>query len=152
MGRARALKQGVAVGGVVLCVALFNRQRQAAHFLAHLDAKRAGAELVQRQALALLVHAGLRRSVANHASGVGQALFEQHDGTQNDAQGSEECTDDGFHRGLKFQKWLDEKVWEPRLRGDVGWSVRRHRGEGAVPTKSANANILGPDQQSKRAK
>lgn len=88
---------------MVLGIALFDGQRQAAHFLAHLDAKRAGAELVQGHALALLVHAGLRRSFAHHASGLCQALFEQHDGAKNNPKGSEESTDGGFHKGLKFQ-------------------------------------------------
>jgi hypothetical protein len=45
-----------------------------------------------------------------HARRLGQAFFQQHDGTQHDAQGSEKSTDHGFHSGLKFQKWVDEKV------------------------------------------
>ena len=78
--------------------------------MAHLDAKRAGAELVERQALALLVYAGLGSRFANHASGLGQALFEQHDGPQHDAQGSEEGTDDGFHKVSTVQKWVEERT------------------------------------------
>jgi hypothetical protein len=41
---------------------------------------------------------------------LGQALFEQHDGAEHGAQGSEESTDDGFHGGVLFQKEMDEVV------------------------------------------
>ncbi|PUE18356.1 hypothetical protein B9Z48_09245 [Limnohabitans sp. WS1] len=36
-------------------------------------------------------------------------------------------------------------LWEPRPRGDGWWSARLHRGEGANPTKTVHANIIGPD-------
>ena len=88
----------------MLRIALFYGQRQAVHFLAYLDAKRAGAELVKHQALALQVHGALCSRRALDGAGPRQALFEQHDGAEHDAQGSEECTDDGFHRCLKFFK------------------------------------------------
>jgi hypothetical protein len=94
---------------MVLRVTLFDGQRQATHFLAHLDAKRAGAELVERQALANLVDSGLFGGCALHASRLGQTLFEEHDGAEHDAQGSEECTDDGFHKDLNNSKVDGEK-------------------------------------------
>jgi hypothetical protein len=93
------LKKFFSVGSVVLRVTFFNGQRQAAHFLAHLDAKRAGVELVQRQALALQIDRGLSRSVALHALWLSETLFEQHDGAQHKAQGFKEDTDDRFHGG-----------------------------------------------------
>lgn len=75
-GGTAALQQVVSVGAVVLSISLVDGQRQAAHFLAHLDAKRAGAELVQRHALALQIDSGLRHRLPIHATGLGQTLFE----------------------------------------------------------------------------
>jgi len=67
--------------------------------LAHLDAKRACAELVQRQVLALQVDRRLCRSITLQALGARDSLFEQHDGTQHEAQGFKKGTDDRFHGG-----------------------------------------------------
>ena len=86
-------------GNVVLRITFFDGQRQAAHFLADLDAKRTGVELVQRQALALQINRRLSRSVALYALGVRETLFEQHDWAQHKAHGFKEDTDDRFHGG-----------------------------------------------------
>ncbi|MCY1376225.1 hypothetical protein D9M69_636990 [compost metagenome] len=86
-----------AVGGVVLGVALLDGQREAAHFLPHLNAERAGAELVEREVLALQVDRGLCCGLAHHAFRLGEALFQQHERAEHGAQGFEEGADDGFH-------------------------------------------------------
>jgi hypothetical protein len=57
--------------------------------------------------LALLVHRSLRGSLTLHASRLCQSFFEQHDGAEHHTQGSEKGTDQGFHKGLKFQMvWM----------------------------------------------
>ena len=72
-------------------------ERQAAHFLAHLDAKRAGLVLVQRQRLALLIDFLLRGGRATHALGLGEFFLEQHDRAEDGAQRPEEESDKSFH-------------------------------------------------------
>ena len=101
---AAALHQFGAVGGVVLGVAVFNGQRQAAHFLAHFDAKRAGVELVEREVSALQVDCGLHGGVAHQATRLGEALFEQHERPEHGAQGFEEETDGGFHGAVAIKR------------------------------------------------
>jgi hypothetical protein len=108
LGAAAALLQFTAVGAVVLRIAQLDRQGQAVHFLPHLDAKRASAELVKHQALALQVNDALSSRCALNSGVPREALFEQHDGAENDAQGSKKGTDQGFHKGLNNSK-VDEK-------------------------------------------
>ena len=98
-----ALLQFAAVSGVVLGIALLDGQRQAPHFLAYFDAKRAGCELVERQVFALQVDGGLYGGLAHHAAGLGESLFDQHEGTEHSAQGFEEGADDGFHKGMAIK-------------------------------------------------
>jgi len=43
--------------------------------------------------------AALSCSVALHAFGLGETLFEQQDGAQHKAEGLKEGSDDGFHGG-----------------------------------------------------
>jgi hypothetical protein len=74
------------------------------HFLAHLDAKRASAELVKHQALALQVDGLLCSRHSLNGGGSREALLEQHDGAEHDAQGSKKGTDQGFHTGLNNSK------------------------------------------------
>ena len=52
--------------------------------------------------VAITADRGLCGGCALHASRLGQAFFQQHDGAQHNAQGSEKSTDHGFHSGLKF--------------------------------------------------
>ena len=94
---AALLHQCSPVGAFRLRVHFGDRQGQAAHFLAHLDAKRAGFVLVQRQAFACLVNGFLPRRRAHDALGAGERLFEKHHRAQDNAQGLEKESDKRFH-------------------------------------------------------
>lgn len=94
---ASAFEQVVAVLLMVLRIKALNGQGKAPHFLAHLDAKRTGGELVQHQVLALLVDGLLRRWRPHHTFGPSDKFPQLHEGAKHDAQGSEKGSDDGFH-------------------------------------------------------
>ena len=83
----------------MLRVALLNRQRQPVHFFAHLDAKRAGFEVVQRQAAAGLVDLGLAGGRALHWFFAAKHFKRQHERAQCHTQRSEKEADHGFHQG-----------------------------------------------------
>lgn len=86
---AAALQQGFAMFGVMLRIAQGDRQRQSGHFAAHLDAERAGLEVVERQLAAFPINLSLRLRAAHDAFGHRQPGPQQHEGHQYQAQGSE---------------------------------------------------------------
>ena len=97
LGVATLLRQFGSGGSFRLSVHLGDFQGQATHFLAHLDAKRAGLVLVQGECAARLVHRILSGSGTHHALGTRQGLLEQHHGAQNNAQGLEKESNKIFH-------------------------------------------------------